>query len=87
MPVPTIFYSPYYLVQIKCRRPYVSSFMILLCMCVVKCRYTGSSNQYICALFGLECSQFCIQLMANMSSSQNTDDPEPMDVKESEVDC
>ena len=87
MPVPTTFDSQYYLIEIKCCRLYVSSFMILLCMCVVKCRCTGYSNQYICALFGPECSQFCIQLMGNMSSSQNTDDPEPMDVKESEVDC
>ena len=37
------------------------------------------------AEYGEHSSQFCDYCMGAMASSQSADDPEPMDVKESEV--
>ena len=46
---------------------------------------TGSNVGYIMAEFEEHSSQFFDHCMCAMASSQSVDDPEPMDVKESEV--
>ena len=46
---------------------------------------TRSDDWYIMAEYGEHSSQFCDYCMGTMASSHSVDDPEPMDVKESEV--